>query len=118
MKQGNFKLSKRKPEVKGLNNNAIHKEIMGRILVNYGSKLLSAHRVHDDVTLPTGTRQLDGPPKGLDTIRRMEFGFGKHHGSRRFKEHQFLPCERRTGNYYTIAIVTLRTTVTLYNRKT
>jgi hypothetical protein len=91
---------------------------MRRVFVNYSSKLINVHRIHDDIALFTGTRQLDGPPKGLDTIRRVEFGFGKHRGSRRFEEHQFLPCERRTGNYYTIAIVTLRTAIALYNRKT
>jgi hydroxyacyl-ACP dehydratase HTD2-like protein with hotdog domain len=73
MKQRNFKLCKRKPNVKGLNDNPIHKKIMGRILVNYSDKLLNVHMLHYDITLLTGTRQLDGSPKGVDAIRRVKF---------------------------------------------
>jgi hypothetical protein len=54
VKQGDFERGKRKPKVESLHNNLIHQKIVGRIRVNYGSKISSIHRFYNNVTFPSG----------------------------------------------------------------
>jgi hypothetical protein len=110
LKQRNLKLGEREPQVKGLYDNPIHQKIVGGIRINYGHEILSAHGLYNDVTLFPGTRKLDGSSKGLDTILGMVFGLGEHRCSGRIEEHQFLSCERRARDYYTVTIAIATTT--------
>jgi hypothetical protein len=82
---------------------------MGRIRDNYGHEILSAHRLYNNITLFPGASESDGPSKGLDTILGMVFGLGEHRCSGRIEKHQFLSCERRARDYYTVTI-TITTT--------
>jgi hypothetical protein len=109
VKQGNLKRGKRKPKVEGLYDDPVHQEIMRRGRVNYSYAIANIYRLYNDVALLPGTGEFDGPPKGLDAVWRMKLGLGEHRSSRRVKRHQFLPCERRTRDYYTIAITTTTT---------
>jgi hypothetical protein len=94
---------------------------MGRIRVNYSHEILSAHRLYNDITLFPGTRESDGSSKGLDTILGMVFGLGEHRCSGRIEKHQFLSCERRARDYYTVTIAIATTAgriaIALKNRK-
>jgi hypothetical protein len=110
VKQRNLKLGERKPKVEGLHDNPIHQKIVGGMRINYGYKVLAAHRFYDNVTLLPRTRKFDGSSKGLDIILGMVFRLGEHRCSGRIKEHQFLSCERRARDYYTITIAIATTT--------
>jgi hypothetical protein len=73
MKQRNLKRSERKPNVESLYDNPVHQKIMRRSRVNYSYAISSIYRLYNNVALLPGTGELDGPPKGLDTIWRMKF---------------------------------------------
>ncbi|KAK2388975.1 hypothetical protein QL285_062609 [Trifolium repens] len=47
---------------------------MRRGRVNYSYAIASIYRLYNDVALLPGTGELDGPPKGLNTIWRMKLG--------------------------------------------
>jgi hypothetical protein len=94
LEQGDFELGKRKPQVKSLNDNPIHKKVMGRFRVKNGYKVLPSNRFYNHITLFSGAGEFDGSTKGIDHLLGMILRFGEHRCSGRVKNHQFLSCER------------------------
>jgi hypothetical protein len=52
--QRSFERGKGKPKVESLYDNPIHKEVMGRVKVNYDDEFTNIHRIHDDITFLPG----------------------------------------------------------------
>jgi hypothetical protein len=56
VEQRNFEGSERKPKIEYLHNDPIHKKIMKGVRVNYGDKIVSVHRLYNDIAFPPRTR--------------------------------------------------------------
>jgi hypothetical protein len=73
VQKGYLKRGKGKPEIESLYNHPVHQKIVGGFEVNCGGEVVSIYRLDNDVTLFSGARQLNGPPKSLNVILRMKF---------------------------------------------